>query len=915
MLKKNIIGLLIALIAFVTAHGQVIYSFQTWADGGSFGKRIYLPHDSTNGTSDIIFIGGSIYGLGTDGHYHNISGSGGSPTTHIPWDSVTGKPSFSAVGLSGQWLDILNRPTLIQNYASNAVHNDTTYTYPSWIGRLAWATLYQAPDSNAYGYHTKGFYDGLYGGGIDSVPLFISLDSLRFYNTHSLYHADTIKAVGHSMVVGADSWNGSNGWAFMTDSFFHRPFDNFASGGTGATFAAGQDAIHEDYTFGSHNGLLAMIGTNDLSADTSNVTFNQMLNAIKFLYANHFAKDTLTANQAGMTLTGTWATADVRSSDASKSTLVSIGQPGATWTWNSAADSSIFVMFTGVDGASGQTPSCIGGVMKVTIDGVQVFRGSTNHQASGNVIAYGTGHRSPGALIFQHLANTTHTVVVTNDSTAGVIYLDCVGHLQGVSTVYPFLIATDPYRTVGGLANSVFDKQLVKYDSLQAALNVSGLPFYVSNSNRNFDPTTMISMTDFIHPLQIGHRVIYDNAMSALTGPIGTIARSNGTIYVNTITDHTGNKKPLPLGINGAGLGYVPESDSNRVFKNSPILDQGAQLVVSDSTFREVALYNVENAAGQIGLHLRGGYNYALIYSNVNLITGAYDDPGKPASGISMSAENGNARIGFATGTTGGTTGNTMQLEGPGHLLIGAAAITNGDQGGVLQIESASGGHIQLTANGHITQLQTDNDQYFDIFPSHITTRLAATDGTYASVNVRPALGSDITSGWFDGDLWNFSHHLYYYNGVSKIDLLAAKNDSVNMASKYDVDTAKANIRAAIGGDTYTPSITNISNVSSSSLLGASWTRNGNIIHIKVALNVTATLITTTCVVAIDLPFTSGTVPTEYVGTGTGILGSSTTSAYAQLPGGSANTFVYGSFPSLGSAAGHVLILEADYNL
>lgn len=160
---RNKISLFIALLLAFTAHGQTIYSFQNWADGGQFGKRIYLPHDSTDGTSDVIFIGGNILALGIDGHYHTISGGGDAQvqadytqTDNTAVDYIKNKPPISAVGLNGQWLSILNRPAVVRQ-------DSLPYLYPSWLGALSWQTLYQSPDSTTYGYHTLGFYDGRYG--------------------------------------------------------------------------------------------------------------------------------------------------------------------------------------------------------------------------------------------------------------------------------------------------------------------------------------------------------------------------------------------------------------------------------------------------------------------------------------------------------------------------------------------------------------------------------------------------------------------------------------------------------------------------------------------------------------------------------------------------------------------------------
>ena len=163
---RKLLFLLLLLPAF--AHSQIIYSYQQWADGGSFGSRITLPHDSTSQgsktpKSDILFIANGIWVLGSDGHYSMLSGGGGSQvqsdyaeTDNTQVDFIKNKPSISAVGLSGQWLSILNRPIVVRQDSS-------AYRYPTWLVALSWSVLSGSPDSTTYGYHTKGYYDGIYG--------------------------------------------------------------------------------------------------------------------------------------------------------------------------------------------------------------------------------------------------------------------------------------------------------------------------------------------------------------------------------------------------------------------------------------------------------------------------------------------------------------------------------------------------------------------------------------------------------------------------------------------------------------------------------------------------------------------------------------------------------------------------------
>lgn len=148
MYKKLLLSL--ALLPFI-ARSQAIYSYQDWRDGGKFGARITLPHDSTTQAAktpktDIFFSAGAIWGLGVDGYYHNLTG-GSAPLTTIPWDSVT------------------NTPTTLNDYGiTDGVTNVGSYLDPSWIIGLSGikVTGFFA-DSNTVGFHTPGYYWALFG--------------------------------------------------------------------------------------------------------------------------------------------------------------------------------------------------------------------------------------------------------------------------------------------------------------------------------------------------------------------------------------------------------------------------------------------------------------------------------------------------------------------------------------------------------------------------------------------------------------------------------------------------------------------------------------------------------------------------------------------------------------------------------
>lgn len=197
MYKKILLLLVAALPLLVGA--QTIYSFQNWADGGAFGKRIVLPHDSTDHRGDILFIGNTLYALGLDGFYH-VVGSGAAQV-QTDWTATSGissilhKPNLSAVALSGAFIDLASHPSSLVDYGiTDAVNVNLIYNNPDWISFINWMKVTGfKDDSTAAGFHTPGFYDARYGGG-GGGGLSIA-DSTKYASFGRLYKTiDSLKA-------------------------------------------------------------------------------------------------------------------------------------------------------------------------------------------------------------------------------------------------------------------------------------------------------------------------------------------------------------------------------------------------------------------------------------------------------------------------------------------------------------------------------------------------------------------------------------------------------------------------------------------------------------------------------------------------------------------------------------------------
>jgi hypothetical protein len=141
-----------------------------------------------------------------------------------------------------------------------------------------------------------------------------------------------------------------------------------------------------------------------------------------------------------------------------------------------------------------------------------------------------------------------------------------------------------------------------------------------------------------------------------------------------------------------------------------------------------------------------------------------------------------------------------------------------------------------------------------------------------ASGNQTFILGSDAT-----GDIW-YRNSSGYFTRLP----IGTSSQTLHVISGLPAwrDTTAIPVIPVLTSSTYTPTLTNISNVASSTAQNCHWTRNGNEITVTGVLLGTATLTATATVIDISLPVSSGMSAT------TDLSGVMTSSAIAGLSGG-----------------------------
>ena len=174
--------------------------------------------------------------------------------------------------------------------------------------------------------------------------------------------------------------------------------------------------------------------------------------------------------------------------------------------------------------------------------------------------------------------------------------------------------------------------------------------------------------------------------------------------------------------------------------------------------------------------------------------------------------------------------GANVAFDGANRIYITSAAATNYRQtGGEHRFETAASG----TAGNSIS----------------FSRALTLTSANRMLVNTATDNGVDIGQ----------------FNGSVSISSLAGTGDRLVQANS----SGQLSATQAIASGTYTPTLTNTTNISSSTLSQATYTQVGNIVTVSIGITLTPTLSATNTVLTVTLPVTTATGTQDFVGSGT----------------------------------------------
>lgn len=332
-----------------------------------------------------------------------------------------------------------------------------------------------------------------------------------------------------------------------------------------------------------------------------------------------------------------------------------------------------------------------------------------------------------------------------------------------------------------------------------------------------------------------------------------------------------------PIPTNGSGtVNYVPKFTTTRGFGNSQIFDNGSHIGIGTTS---------PNVSGYSKAVTISSANSALeLTSASNVVQGTVSSN---SNGLTFEGIGTNG-IRFFTSSSGATT-NRARIMPNGRFIMTSAA-----DNGVDTIQ-ANGSIIGTTLKGtNGFNLMSSNTDRGGLY-GYSTLIGSGTDFTPTLI-ARSGLGlnfvvnNDTSRGFFVQTTGNvvFKQNIIKSGGTSSQYLMADGSVRTNVTSS--IDTGRATAQIVTGGSlnkvrdslanlivapniasgTYTPTLTAVTNVSSTTSTTCQYMRVGNTVTISGKVRVTGTTAGTTATISITLPIAQNNFANSYEAAGSG---------------------------------------------
>lgn len=373
-------------------------------------------------------------------------------------------------------------------------------------------------------------------------PLTPIINATVNLNTQMM-NASSFEAYGDSITVGMNSSPTNNSYVNLLTGLYSKTVVNRAVSGRGIWESCKQHFANITTT--STALAIVMAGFNDVRrGGSATKTRNKIINGYKSILANHFLGSFIAAGTTSTSIVrvGSWTNTYSGISVGCKTNTGSFSNTNGNYIEYTFTNNNVVLGLVAADGTTN-----IYADFTVLIDGVSQGSFSENNQTDAISDGSNDNARSAMCLIFSGLTDATHTIRLTNTTTAYLV-VDYFGHLKQPKFCYPILVMQAPKMDATGYAispNSANDTVInqLNTDILSVVSSFpSNYPILVAETNSYYNVATGLDTSDHIHPNNVGHRQIYQAAYTALKplllgGSLGTtdsLQEGTGNLYFTT---------------------------------------------------------------------------------------------------------------------------------------------------------------------------------------------------------------------------------------------------------------------------------------------------------------------------------------------------------------------------------------------
>jgi hypothetical protein len=683
----------------------------------------------------------------------------------------------------------------------------------------------------------------------DSVINELTVDSTSaiqhradYITLNAIAVVDTVLAFGNSITYGSAALpRTDSGYIYRTGTYLGKPVGNYAISGRGVLTAIALDFIYTPLLHYDMTVVMAAfndIRNNNVFGATGRLTLNKIINAHKSIFANHNLKSFVPAGGASVTRYGSWAApwdAKPEGGKTSTATYTSTTNDSLKYSFT---DSTVIIGFIGQNAAAQA-----GSAFSIYVDGVLKATGTTDNQCDHVDDGFGGNFRIPMCEIITGLSNTAHTLKVVNNG-SGVFIVDYIGHLRDAATAPPLVIMQVPYMDSTGYAfagsSSVraTDTTNAKLDSLVNALPSAYLSkTFLVHTNNYYDTLTGLSTVDHIHPNNTGHRQIFNGIVATLSAsdskPLGSIYYSSNKLF---FVDTFGIQKII---LGGGAIGYISKFTADNKIASSIIQDDGTNIGVNQAP----ATYKLS-------------------------VTGT----ARTTADTYLSTGSGNT-------TVGSTSNNGYKFDVAG---------TVGANGAISSYGTGSGFNLTSRQSGSFEWVLLANNSalfYYSVINSLNRIAFWRRGGISIAHNTESNLTDEYRGLSVHGSVAIDKDSVPTISSIGTNFLMAidtANTSDSNRLKKIlpsslgftTTSTVATQIHDSLTSNniswgTYTPTLTNSSNIDASTAYQCQWNRVGNVVTVSGKVDIDPASATTLTVLGISLPVASA-IANDYEIGGTG---------------------------------------------